>query len=235
MSKPSIKKKAETVISDRGINAELKKVIESGYGLERLVELGLFARSEMVVKNRMLLGAMIVLFLSLAANVVQYHYTPQPVLLSELPDGRIRPLPTLDQPLLTDKEILTWAEKCVTNIYDLSYVNWQEHIQNDTGCLSDESRKNFVKSLKDVGVFDRLNVENQGVIYAVPKTAILKRGFLSPKGYYQWIVKVPYRISVDGKRRGSLEVDMQMLIKRVPISWREDMLWVENYIVSPRG
>lgn len=205
------------------------------HGISSLIQLGLTARDELRVKNRMIFAAFVLLAVSLVFNVVQYNYRPEPRLLGETPDGRIRPLPLLSEPMYSGDEILGWAEKCVTKIYGLSYVDWKQTVHNETGCLSDAGRKGFVDSLKKIGLLEYLTPERQGVIYAIPNGSIIRKSILTPKGYQMWIVEVPYRLQVDGRQKGALELVMQMQVRRVSLVVREDGLWVEKYEIKPKG
>ncbi|MBA1250183.1 MULTISPECIES: DotI/IcmL family type IV secretion protein [Pseudomonas] len=204
-------------------------------GLGALIKLGLNSENERRGKNRLILFGTAALTVSLVLNVIQYITRPEPKLVSETVDGRIRPLPTLDEPLYGHKEILGWAERCVGKLYNLSYVDWRTKLQNDSLCLSDKGRQNFVKSLEQIGVFKYLNEENQGTMYAVPRAAILRQARLSGDGYREWVVDVPYRIVMDGRQKGSLEVVMTQRIRRVGLGIREDGLWVDDYLVRPAG
>lgn len=204
------------------------------HGVSALIKLGLSAQDERKAKNRIIFFLCAVLTLSLTWNIVQTMTRPEPRLLGETPDGRIRPLPLLSNPIFTTKEILGWAEKCVTKIYNLSYVDWQTSIANETQCLSDKAREDFASSLRRIGVMQYLNPEKQGNLYAVPGQSVLKKAWVGPEGYNQWVVEVPYRIAVDGKQRGSLEVVMTMRIRRVSLTWRDEGIWVEEYMVAPK-
>lgn len=204
------------------------------HGVAALIQMGLSTADERKAKNRIIFFLCAALTASLTWNVIQTMYRPEPKLLGETPDGRIRPLPLLSDPIFTSKEILGWAEKCVTKIYNLSYVDWQTTIRNETECLSDKARKDFASSLEKIGVFKYLNPDLQGTLYAVPGQPVLRNAWFDKSGYNQWIVDVPYRIAVDGKQRGSLEVIMTMRIRRVSLTWRTDGIWVDEYQVVPK-
>lgn len=218
------------------LEPEQLDALMDSYGLERTLKSAYYAVDEARFKNKFIIGLFIVLVLSVIGNVIQYHYTPEPKVLHCNERGECIPIPTMDQPLYSDKEILSWAEQCVRTIYDMSYVNWTTNLQNNTGCLSDAARKSFAGSLKEIGVLDLLNTEYQGVTYATTQQAVLRQGQLDgEKGYYQWVVDVPFRITIDGKRKGSLDVTMTMLIRRVSMNVRDKGLWTETYMVTPRS
>lgn len=220
---------------DRAFGDGSVEDLDAMNGLLALVQSGLTAREEKKVKNRTILGLFICLILSLAFNTAQYLNQPEPKLLGLTPDGRTRPLPLLDEPIYSHKEILVWATKCVESVYRLSYVDWETTINNNTFCMADASRKNFAESLKKIGVLQYLTRENQGNIYAVASVPEMRKYAKNDNGYYEWIVTVPYRIYIDGKTHGTSDVIMTMKVRRVPMTWREDGLWVESYVVRPRS
>lgn len=208
-------------------------VYKDFYGIGGLIRMGLLAEKEQHAKNRILLILLICLAASLAANAIQLAYRPEPKLLGETADGKIRPLPLLSEPIYNQSEIIAWAERCVSKIYNLSYVDWKAQIQNNATCLSDKSLVGFVSGIRDVGLLEYLNPRMQGVVYAVPRGAILRNKWLGDNGYYQWQLEVPYRLNIEGKRQGSMDLVMQMQVSRVSLNVRDDGLWVDKFIVKP--
>ncbi|MCR3807104.1 hypothetical protein K3Z95_02485, partial [Pseudomonas aeruginosa] len=70
---------------------------------------------------------------------------------------------------------------------------------------------------------------------ATTQQSVLRQStFDSEKGYYQWVVDVPYRLAIDGKRKGSMDLKMTMLIRRVGMNVRDKGIWTETYMVNPR-
>lgn len=219
---------------DKGAGVQPDELLDFK-GVGALVQLGLQNADERRSKNRIILFLCISLACSLSWNAIQSLNQPEPKLLGETPDGRIRPLPLLSDPIFTHKEVLGWAERCVQKLYRLSYVDWRTTLQNESLCLSDKSREGFANSLKKIGVLQYLSPENQGTVYAVPNTAVMRATRMAKNGYQEWVVDVPYRIVVDGRQRGSLEVVMSMRIRRVSLTWREDGIWVDEYVVKSRS
>jgi hypothetical protein len=204
-------------------------------GLLALVHGGLAARDDKTIKNRIIFGEFVLIVMLLGWNIIQYTHQPDTKVVSETTDGRIRPLPLLDEPLYSQKEILSWATKCVESIYRLSYVDWQTSINNNTFCLADASRAGFADSIKKVGLLQYLTKENQGNIYATTLTPEMRKYQKNENGYYEWVVSVPYTVRIDGRQHGTMDLLMTMKVRRVGLSWREDGLWVENYVVRPRS
>lgn len=92
-------------------------------GLALLVRQGMTAQSELKAKNRIIAVLLLVIVgLAIALNVTSRN-EPVIKLLGETNDGRIRPLPLLNEPLYSHEEILNWAQQCVRKVYKLSYVD----------------------------------------------------------------------------------------------------------------
>lgn len=214
---------------------EAAQAINDANGLVEMIQAGIAAREDKTIKNRIIAGLLGLLALSMSANMVQYKYQPEPKLLSETTDGRIRPLPLLNDPMYSQKEILAWSQKCVESVYRLSWVDWETSLSNNSFCLSDAKRGNFADSLKKIGVLKFLTKELQGNLYATTRTPIMRNYQLNAKGYWEWIVDVPYTVNIDGRERGTVDVVMTMKVRRTSLVLREDGLWVDSYRIVPRS
>jgi len=137
---------------------------EDMFGLDWMVKFAKLAQDELTMKNRIMVWMMVALSISLGFNVVLYNKVPDPKVLSTTTDGKYRPIPTLDEPIYNQKQIMSWAEKCVSTIYDLNYNSWNRQIQNNTECLSDNARAGFAKSNPGIGT--------PFVVFETPKDGI---------------------------------------------------------------
>ncbi|WP_178125746.1 DotI/IcmL family type IV secretion protein [Pseudomonas sp. EMN2] len=218
----------------RGLEEKVDALLDM-HGMLALLESGETAQDSRTIKNRVIAGLFVLLAGSMAGNAYQYYREPEVKIIGETPDGRFREIPALNVAIYNEKQILEWSSKCVESIYRLSYVDWESSINNNSFCLSDGGRKSFKDSLVKVGLTKYLNNENQGTIYAVTSTASIMKAQTNPRaGYSEWIVRVPYRVNIDGRQRGTLDVEMTMKIRRVSFLIRGDGLWVESYVVRPR-
>ena len=66
-------------------------------------------------------------------------------------------------------------------------------------------------------------------------TPVMRSYQLNSKGYYEWIVDVPYTVNIDGRERGTMDVVMTMKVRRTSLVLREDGLWVDSYRIVPRS
>nr|AMP42379.1 intercellular transfer by conjugation [uncultured bacterium IN-11] len=225
--------------NDQGSSIDDLSALEKGlvqrYGIDGLVRLGLANATERTTKNRLILFLGLALCGSVAFNFAQWSYTPEPRLLETTADGRIRDLPLLTEKLYDHGDILDWAESCVKKAYKLSYVDWEEKVRNETYCFSDSTRKEFVSNLGKIGLLDVLTPEKRGVVYPTMGQALMISDRRNQNGYNEWRVDIPYRINVDGRSKGSIDVVMSALIRRVPMSLRGDGLWIDSYVIRSVG
>lgn len=231
-STPATDRNQSSTSSQRRSPKADRQQLEDLNGMLALAQVGLNARDEKTIKNRIIGGLFAVLLVSMVGNVVQYNYRPEPALLEATPDGRYKKLPLLSDPIYSHKEILAWSQRCVEGIYRLSWVDWKTSISNNNFCLSDSNRNSFKSSLEKIGVMRYLTAELQGNIYAKTMQPIMRTYSMNERGYYEWIVDVPYTIYIDGRERGTLSVVMTMKIRRKSMLLRDDGLWVESYRVS---
>ena len=226
--------KQNASVETKSLEAKLDALLDIN-GLLALLENGVAAKDSRTIKNRVIAGLFVLLGGSMIGNAYQYYLEPEVKIIGETPDGRFREIPALNVAIYNEKQIMEWGSKCVESIYRLSYVDWETSINNNSFCLSDGGRKSFKDSLVKVGLTKYLTNENQGTIYAVTSTAAIMQSKINPRaGYSEWIVRVPYRVNIDGRQRGTLDVEMTMKIRRVSFLIRGDGLWVESYVVRPR-
>lgn len=223
-----------TANQKRKMTPDAAHEIREANGLLAMIQAGLDARNEKTIKNRIIGGLFVLAAMSMTGNLVQYSYKPEPKLLAETSDGRIRNLPLLSDPMYSQKEILAWSQKCVEGVYRLSWVDWEATLSNNTFCFSDKSRGSFSASLKKIGLLKYLTPELQGNFYARSMTPVMREYKLNAKGYYEWIVDIPYTINIDGRERGTLDVVMTMKVRRTSLVLRDDGLWVDSYRIVPR-
>lgn len=234
-SAENVPAKAKAVPAQKPLDAqEVLRRIEDHSGLLALANQGLDARENRTIKNRIIAGLFGLLTVSMAGNVGQYLHQPETKLLGETPDGRIRTLPLLNDPIYSHADILAWSQKCVETAYRLSYVDWETSINNNSFCFSDGTRKAFKASIEKVGLLKYLTPELQGILYARSGIPEMKNYQLNARGYYEWIVDVPYTVTIDGRERGSMDVVMTMKIRRTSLVLRSDGLWVESFRITPR-
>lgn len=227
-------KKTEDQLEESGLTLEEQELLRY-HGIEGIIRLGLASAGERVFKNR-LIYSMLVLCVVLGIAVFGLSTrTIEPVILSE-DRGKIRPLPLLTNPIYSHDDILTWADRCIRDIYSLSYVDWKESIRTNTMCLSDKARQNFVTSLGEIGLLQVLTPSKLGITYAIPGKPSVRMTTVEGSGaarqYHTWVIEIPFVVHLEGRERGMINLDMVMKVTRVPMSIRDAGIWVDDYKIQ---
>lgn len=108
--KPTSEKASAAAAKAGAGDAEMQALIDrlvNIYGFEYMLRLAAVAREELTRKHRLIVVLVVLLTACVIGNIVQYQFRPEPKVISETVDGRIRELPTLDQPLMTTPEVIS--------------------------------------------------------------------------------------------------------------------------------
>ena len=62
----------------------------------------------------------------------------------------------LDQPLLTQEGLLTWASNAITGAMSLNFLEWREKLETIRPHFDDAAYKSFLASLQSSGVLDMI-------------------------------------------------------------------------------
>lgn len=227
------KRKPKGAAAEGKSDAEIEALLSDMSGLYATIKAGLQTRDEMRVKNRIIATLFVMLAVSGAGNLQAWRHKAEPKFVAFTPDGRMADIPAITKPIYSDKTILGWAAKCVQSIYRLSYVDWEQSLPNNTTCLSDKGRKNFKDSLEEVKLLNYLTPELQGNIWATVGIPSLRNSRIGEGGYTEWNITIPYRLNIDGRQRGTVDLVMIARVRRVSFTLRDDGLWVESYIIRP--
>ena len=68
------------------------------------------------------------LCLSLAVSALLLLNQPKPCYFAATPDLRLAPMVPLDQPLLTQEGLLTWASNAIAGAMSLNFLEWREKL-----------------------------------------------------------------------------------------------------------
>lgn len=142
------------------------------------------------VKSFIILGLCVLLGLSLVGNLVEYGFRPEPKVVAQDAEGRITPIRTLDEPVMTPEEVASWTAECMEQAYKISYVDIPEHRTRLSLCFTPKGLDAFQQALDQAGFYQTVR-ENHYLASAV-RTAppvIAKEGLHNGRKTY--LVEVP--------------------------------------------
>jgi intracellular multiplication protein IcmL len=150
-------------------------------------------------------------------------------------DGTIVELQPIGIPSMTNAQVLSWASQRARDIHKLSFVDWQDHVDEMRQHFTSEAHVNYQYALKQSDVFDSV-VQNNQVSWAEPISApqLVESGL--ENGAWTWIVKMNLNLYIGG---GDLpttatEVEPTMRIKRVSRANNLSGVVVTQYLTRTR-
>ena len=105
---------------------------------------------------KLALALTVALCVSLGVAAILLLNQPKPRYFAATPDLRLAPMVPLDQPLLTQDGLLTWAANAITGAMSLNFLEWRGKLESIRPHFQDEAFKSFLASLKSSGILEMI-------------------------------------------------------------------------------
>ena len=139
------------------------------------------------------------LCLSLAVSALLLLNQPKPCYFAATPDLRLAPMVPLDQPLLTQEGLLTWASNAIAGAMSLNFLEWREKLESISPHFEDEAFKSFLASLQSSGVLDMIRDKRLSAsAVATRAPVIIASGLVS--GKTTWKIEFPLIVSYESSQ-----------------------------------
>lgn len=139
------------------------------------------------------------LCLSLAVSALLLLNQPKPRYFAATPDLRLAPMVPLDQPLLTQEGLLTWASNAITGAMSLNFLEWREKLESIRPHFEDEAFKSFLASLQSSGVLDMIRDKRLSAsAVATRAPVIIASGLVGGKA--TWKIEFPLIVSYESSQ-----------------------------------
>lgn len=139
------------------------------------------------------------LCLSLAVSALLLLNQPKPRYFAATPDLRLAPMVPLDQPLLTQEGLLTWASNAIAGAMSLNFLEWREKLESIRPHFEDEAFKSFLASLQSSGVLDMIRDKRLSAsAVATRAPVIIASGLVS--GKTTWKIEFPLIVSYESSQ-----------------------------------
>lgn len=135
----------------------------------------------------------------------------------------------LDQPNMSDADLLQWANLVVILPYSYDYENHEERLSKAATYFSSEGWKNVEVAIRQAGSIERI-IKNKTIVSArtTGRMRILRQGVLH--GRYTWQVYVPMKVYYRGRNiTHGMKMAVNMWITRVRPSVSSSGLLVIRY------
>ena len=139
------------------------------------------------------------LCLSLGVSALLLLAQPKPRYFAATPDLRLAPMVPLDQPLLTQEGLLTWASNAITGAMSLNFLEWREKLESIRPHFEDEAFKSFLASLQSSGILDMIRDKRLSAsAVATRAPVIIASGLVGGKA--TWRIEFPLIVSYESSQ-----------------------------------
>ncbi len=193
------------------------------YTAESVIDKNTFYRK--ITMGMLYLMFTLIAAITIAILVIGYVSVRPPITLTYSidNDGNIVELAPIDVAGMTDADLLDWATKRAMNIHELSFHDWEDHVQSMSSYFTEEGHVNYQWALKKSDLFRRITENNQ-VSWAEPASAPRIRKAEVINGVFTWVVDMEFYVYIGGGNKSTIPV----LASAVMVVQRTDKA-VNNY------
>lgn len=154
-----------------------------------------------------------------------------PKFFSTTTTGEVRPMYSLSEPVVTTAYLLQWASLRARDVYDLSFSQYQDQLQNLKPYFTESGYEKLIAALNSSGFIDVLSkqkLNSSAIVYEPP--VVLARMIVD--GYFTWRVQLPLLVtytSASAQKQAKYMVTMD--ITRVPVISAPKGIQVKNFYV----
>jgi len=121
------------------------------------------------------------------------------LILTATPDLRLAPLAPLDQPVLTQQGLLTWASDTITTAMSLNFLEWREKLEAIHPHFDDAAYKSFLESLQSSGILDMIRDKRLSASAITTRApVIIASGVVNGKA--TWRIEFPLIVSYESSQ-----------------------------------
>ncbi|WP_291447712.1 DotI/IcmL/TraM family protein [Desulfovibrio sp.] len=148
---------------------------------------------------KLTLGLSLALCIGLAVIALLLLNRPKPQYFAATPDLRLAPMIPLDQPLLTQEGLLTWASDTITGAMSLDFLEWRKKLEAMRPHFDDDAYKSFLASLQGSGVLDMIRDKRLSAsAIATRAPVIIASGLMGGKA--TWRIEFPLIVSYESSQ-----------------------------------
>ncbi|MEO0394159.1 MAG: type IVB secretion system apparatus protein IcmL/DotI [Pseudomonadota bacterium] len=170
-----------------------------------------------------------------AAYTIYYlaNDRPEPRYFATRTDGALIRLVPLNEPMLTQSAILSWAGKASTDAFTFDFVNFRQQLQEAAQAFTPDGWRSFLQALEDSRNLDAVRSRKLIVNAALQGApVILTEGVVN--GVYSWRIEMPivvaYRSANEVQRQNLL---VNMTVSRVPTLEFPEGVGITQFVARP--
>lgn len=165
-------------------------------------------------------------------SLYTYMNRPPPITFRVAEEWRVLAPVPIQQPYLTDPDLLQWVSEVVPNAFNLDFLNLDSQLADVKKYFTDNGYQIFLNQLKNYA--DKSMVQSYKMfVHGKPTRApvILNQGVLS--GRYAWWVQIPVNIRYAGARdKPDVNLTLQVLVVRTETTNNLTGILIDNVIAE---
>lgn len=207
--------------------------IDAGGALDAMHSLAWY-RTEFQKSQKLCLVLAASLLFSLAGNGALLFVRPAPVYFGMTSDLRLMPMPSLNEPIMSEAGLKAWTAEAVTTSFNLTYVDWRKQLSACRRFFSSNAFAQFAASLNDEGHIPLLE-QKKAIMHAIPTgtPSIVKSG--SIKGVRTWEIEIPLLVNYEtsaGRVAGNALL-IVVRVQRMPSTEYEHGVAITQLVAMP--
>lgn len=184
-----------------------------------------------------MISIFIAIIFLIAVSLYIYLNKPKPITFPIYDDWRVLAAVPLDQPYLTEPDLLQWVSEVLPRSFNLDFVSYNDQLKNYKQYFTQDGWQAFLNQLNIYANYN--NVQKYRIfVSGAPSSAPIiinqttnKANLLS--GRYAWWVQMPVAITYAGYRPPpSLNLTLQVLVVRVSTLNNLSGVSIENVILA---
>ena len=219
---------------------ETPELIPAVHGAEMYAALAVREKTFARFQGKIILALLLLCIFSLAWNSVQNWTRPEPKLLAMTTDGRIQPLPLLDEPLDNRQTLVDWTRRNIPDLYEFNYANYRGKLNENLTFMQPRTLQSFQKMLNDSGILPRVRED-----FLILRANISNEPLLVSEKVYDgvrvWLMEIPMNLIYDSgevqnsrRQRVTQRIVFRAWIARANPMEYDGGLMLAKFAVMPR-
>lgn len=237
---PPKKGKPGASSASKPAKSEAPELVPAVHGAEMYAALAVREKTFSRFKGKVILGLLLLCIFSLAWNSVQNWTRPEPKLLAMTTDGRIQPLPLLDEPLDNRQTLVDWVRRNIPDLYEFNYANYRGKLNENLSFMQPRTLQSFQRMLNESGILPRVR-EDFLILRANISNEPLLVGEQVYEGVRVWLMEIPMNLIYDSgevqnnrRQRVTQRIVFRAWIARANPMEYDGGLMLAKFAVMPR-
>lgn len=136
----------------------------------------------------------IVIIILVATVYFQAVNRPAPTYFATTESGRIIPLVPLNQPNLSDKDLIQWASQAVLSVYTYNFINYRQVFQDNRQYFTAAGWQQFITALSQSRNLDAVTSKKLVLSAVLSSAPVITRESVV-NGNYTWELQLPVMVT----------------------------------------